>query len=187
MEDTINIFAIEGTNNQIDWVQSAKSLDNYRVVKMILESCQMLCTAINDQHGEKITPYKNAHLNHPSTKWVRASSANFECLVEHTLAMLEEYTERFGKIHKCAGVLETVLDLYDPSLFPQQHTTPLPLCMPDEYKSDNIVESYRNFYSDKPRMRYPETKVPQWFIQRRTEPFQLLIDENNPKKFNRNA
>ena len=107
----MNIFAIEGTNNQIDWVQSAKSLDNYRVVKMILESCQMLCTAINDQHGEKVTPYKNAHLNHPSTKWVRASSANFECLVEHTLAMLEEYTERFGKIHKCAGVLEIMLDL----------------------------------------------------------------------------
>ena len=48
----MNIFAIEKTpDNQIDWEQSARSLDNYRVVKMILESCQMLCTALNDQHG----------------------------------------------------------------------------------------------------------------------------------------
>jgi|TARA_R110000824_G_scaffold154280_3_gene326318 hypothetical protein len=173
----MNIFAIEGKGNQIDWIKSAQSLDNYRVVKMILESTQMLCTAINDQHGEKVTPYKNAHLNHPSTKWVRASSANFECLVEHTLAMLDEYTERFGKIHKCAGVLETVLDLYDPSLFPSSDTTPLPLCMPDEYKSDNIVESYRSFYSDKPRMRYPKSKVPSWFSEKRTKEFQLLLDK----------
>lgn len=174
----MNIFAIEKTeNNEIDWAQSARSLDNYRVVKMILESCQMLCTALNDQHGEQVTPYKNAHLNHPSTKWVRASSANFECLVEHTLAMLDEYTERFGKIHKCAGVLEKVLDLYDPSLFPTDKPTTLPLCMPDEYKSPDIVGSYRRFYADKPRMRYPKSKVPTWFLEYRQEDFDLLLDK----------
>lgn len=174
----MNIFAIEKTeNNEIDWEQSARSLDNYRVVKMILESCQMLCTALNDQHGYQITPYKNAHLNHPSTKWVRASSANFECLVSHTLAMLDEYTERFGKIHKCAGVLEKVLDLYDPSLFPTDKPTTLPLCMPDEYKSPDIVGSYRRFYADKPRMRYPKSKVPTWFLEYRQEDFDLLLDK----------
>ena len=40
----MNIFAIEGDGNNIDWVASAKSQDNYRVVKMILESCQILST-----------------------------------------------------------------------------------------------------------------------------------------------
>ena len=59
----MNIFAIEQTpTGAIDWVKSAQSQDNYRVVKMILESVQMLCTAINDQHGEQVTPYRNAHL-----------------------------------------------------------------------------------------------------------------------------
>lgn len=170
----MNIFAIEGTGNKIDWEASARSLDNYRVVKMILESCQMLCTAINEIAGEQVAPYRTTHKNHPSTKWVRSSSANFECLVRHTLSMLDEYTERFGKIHKCAGVLEKVLDLYDPSLFPSEHYTPLPLCMPEEYHSDNIVDSYRRFYTAKPRMRYAKSKVPPWFSRLRVEKFELL-------------
>ena len=40
----MNIFAIGGCEKTgtIDWEQSARELDNYRVVKMILESCQML-------------------------------------------------------------------------------------------------------------------------------------------------
>ncbi len=76
----MNIFAIEGTSTRIDWKKSARSLDNYRVVKMILESCQMLCTTLNVLYDDKVTPYRNAHKNHPSTKWVRESSANFECL-----------------------------------------------------------------------------------------------------------
>ena len=76
----MNIFAIEAdADGNIDWVASAKSQDNYRVVKMILESVQMLCTAINLQHGYQITPYKNAHPKHPSTLWVRESSANLSC------------------------------------------------------------------------------------------------------------
>lgn len=172
----MNIFAIEAdADGNIDWVASAKSQDNYRVVKMILESVQMLCTAINLQHEEQVTPYKNAHPKHPSTLWVRESSANFELLVEHTLAMLDEYTERFGKVHKCAGVLEKVLDIYDPSRFPKQHETRLPLCMPQEFKSNNIVESYRRFYASKPRMRYPENKIPTWFKEHRGDtPFQVI-------------
>tara|TARA_Y100001970_G_scaffold52693_3_gene66664 strand:- start:16603 stop:17118 length:516 start_codon:yes stop_codon:yes gene_type:complete len=163
----MNIFAIEGTGNNIDWVKSAQSQDNYRVVKMILESCQMLCTVLNEQAGEQITPYRSTHKHHPSTKWVCNSSANFEALVEHTMAMLEEYTERFGKIHKCLYVLEKCMDLYDPSLFPSSEPTRLPLAMPYEFHSDNIVESYRKFYASKPRMRYPKNKIPQWFVNYR--------------------
>ena len=45
----MNIFAIDGNEKtgEIDWFKSAKSQDNYRVVKMILESCQILSTALN--------------------------------------------------------------------------------------------------------------------------------------------
>jgi len=171
----MNIFAIEQTpSGDIDWVKSAQSQDNYRVVKMILESCQMLCAVINTQHGEQVTPYRTTHVKHPSTLWVAQSSGNFECLVEHTLAMLDEYTERFGKIHKCAGVLEKVLDLYEPSRFKKHEVTPLTLCMPDEFKGDCIIDSYRKFYCSKPRMRYPTEKIPTWFREYRELPFQEI-------------
>ena len=163
----MNIFAIEGQNNQVDWIKSAQSQDNYRVVKMILESCQMLCTTLNEQAGKQITPYRSTHKSHPSTKWVGASSSNFEALVIHTVAMLEEYTERFGKVHKCAGVLEKCIELYDPLLFSSQESTRLPLAMPCEFHSDNIVESYRRFYASKPRIRYPKDKMPDWFLKYR--------------------
>ena len=36
----------------------------------------------------------------------------------------------------------------------QDHSTNMPLCMPDEYKTDNLVESYRNFFANKPNLRY---------------------------------
>ena len=47
----MNIFAIEGDaeTGQIDWEASARSQDNLRVVKMILESCQILSTVLNEQ------------------------------------------------------------------------------------------------------------------------------------------
>ena len=93
------------------------------------------------------------------------------------MSMLEEYTERFNKTHKCASVLEKCLDLYDPSLFPSDKTTPLPLCMPEEFKSDDVVDSYRRFYSSKPRMRYPKSKIPAWFAFLRKEEFVTLEDK----------
>lgn len=164
----MNIFAIEPTKTgDIDWVKSAKSQDNLRVVKMCLESCQMLCTNLNFLYGEQVSPYRSCHLNHPSTKWARESSANFKLLIKHAQALLDEYTARFGKIHKCQGVLDKIVELYDKKLFSKHTPTPLPLCMPDEYKSNNIVESYRKFYAQKPKMRYPESKIPSWFNKHR--------------------
>ena len=171
----MNIFAIEGIDTQIDWVKSAQSQDNYRVVKMILESAQMLCTTLNEIAGKQVTPYRSTHKHHPSTKWVRASSANFESLVEHTMAMLEEYTARFGKVHKCTTVLERCLDLYDPASFSSSEPTRLPLAMPYQFQSENIVESYRKFYASKPRMRYPQDKIPAWFLKyRKDKAFEIV-------------
>ena len=164
----MNIFAIEhDLSGNIDWVKSATSQDNLRVVKMALESCQMLCTNLNHLYGEQVSPYRSCHLNHPSTKWARESSANFQLLIKHTQALLDEYTSRFGKVHKCQGVLYKVIELYNKNLFSRHDQTPLPLCMPDEYKSHDIVESYRKFYAQKPKIRYPKSKIPNWFDKHR--------------------
>ena len=172
----MNIFAIEKTmDNKIDWIKSAQSQDNYRVVKMTLESCQLLCTGLNILYGEKVSPYRTTHANHPSTLWVRESSDNFERLIEHTMALLDEYSERFNKIHKCSNVLDTIVSLYNPNMFPQKKETSLPLCMPDEFTESCTVESYRRFYASKPNIRYPKEKIPTWFVKYRGDlPFVVL-------------
>ena len=68
-------------------VRSARSLDDQRVVKMILEGCQMLATAA--AVNNKWTTYypHPTHQNHPCLKWVADKRDNFLWLLEHVIAM----------------------------------------------------------------------------------------------------
>lgn len=159
----MNIFILERTTQgDIDWVKSAQSQDDLRVVKMTLETAQLLCSAINLLVGDQVTPYRTTHKNHPSSIWARQSFCNWSALKQHGIALAEEYTKRFGKRHKC---LDIILSLDpDPSLFPQISTTPPPAVVPDEYKSDDIVQSYRRYWVSKANMRYNRSNPPQWFL-----------------------
>ena len=170
----MNIFAIEGNTEtgEIDWVASAKSQDNLRVVKMILESCQILSTVLNEQGVS--APYRSFNPKHPSCLWAAESSANFSNLILHCEAMIEEYQERFGKVHKCRAVLSEIIKLFKPERFPTDSDTPLRLAVPQEYRSENPVLSYRRFYASKPRLRYPASKIPSWVYDYRTEPFEVI-------------
>ncbi len=87
-----------------DPAESAKFLDDKRVIKMILESAQLLSTAITVSGGRG--PYKITHKNHPCTIWARRTSANYNWLFNHFIALCDEYTLRYGKIHKCLSVAE---------------------------------------------------------------------------------
>jgi hypothetical protein len=88
-------------------------------------------------------------------------------LMVHCAEMIDEYERRFGKTHKCKAVLTHIQELFKPDLFPTHDPTPLPLAMPKEFHSNDIVESYRRFYASKPRIRYPANKVPSWFPEYR--------------------
>ena len=68
----MNIFAIEGDadTGQIDWEASARSQDNLRVVKMILESCQILSTVLNEQGLKAPHAFQSQH---PSCLWALVS------------------------------------------------------------------------------------------------------------------
>lgn len=110
------------------------------VVKMILETCQLLCTAIWVTGGE--APLKKTHENHPSAKWARESRKNWKWLRQLGLALCTEYTYRYGKIHKLES---TIRDLKCPDLPRIDFTCP-PLAMPDEYKDKNQITAYRNYY-----------------------------------------
>jgi hypothetical protein len=116
------------------------------VVKMILESAQMLSTAhrVIDKSDNELL-YKEAHKNHPSTKWVRKSHLNYQWLYAHFVALGEEYTTRYGKVHMSITKLKSFLKT-PPKLIPQEIFSEPPCCMPDEYKQSNTVEAYRTYY-----------------------------------------
>ena len=126
--------------------KAARLQYNKHVVKMILESAQMLCTAHHCIMGEDAdVPYKPAHRNHPSTIWARQSGENYTWLYRHMMELGREYEKRYGKKHlsiiKCedplsilpGGILETGL-------------TKMPQCMPDEYKDECSIQAYWNYY-----------------------------------------
>lgn len=111
------------------------------VVKMILETCQLLCTAIWLSGGE--APYKATHKNHPSAIWARANKSNWNWLKSLGLELCAEYTYRYGKTHKSEKI---ITNLTVPDSIPDgDFFEPTP-AMPDEYKCETSLESYRKYY-----------------------------------------
>ena len=62
----------------------------------------------------------------------------------------------------------------DKTKFPSQISTPLKLAMPEEFKSNNPVKSYRDYYITKEKMRYPKDRIPEWFMSRRVMPYDII-------------
>ena len=100
----MNIFYLDR-----DPVIAAQMMCDKHVVKMILESAQMLSTAHRvldgDEYADRRGLYKLAHKNHPSTIWVRSSLENYTWLYDHMVALMEEYTYRYGKHHATERLL----------------------------------------------------------------------------------
>lgn len=83
----------------------AEFLDNKRVIKLTLESAQLLSTALRVNGYSNNDIYKISYLNHPSSKWTRATRGNYEWLLAHFKALCEEYTRRTGKTHASSKLL----------------------------------------------------------------------------------
>lgn len=126
------------------------------VVKMILESCQLLYTAHWILAADLPEPpyihcapnrgYRPTHANHPCGIWVRESLNNYRWLVRLTEELILEYKFRYGnKSHKCEEHLEW-LRMNEPYKLKAIGLTPPKCAMPDEYKRSNPVVAYRLFY-----------------------------------------
>ena len=115
------------------------------VVKMILETSQLLCSAHHLHPNEKYSPpYKLTHKNHPSAIWTRTSLSNYKWLCTLGLELCKEYTFRYNKHHKCEVHLQQLFVNF-PNIDDIGFTSPL-LAMPDMYKdSRNPVESYQTY------------------------------------------
>ena len=141
------------------------------VVKMILESAQLLATT-HHHFGNAVT-YKPTHANHPCAVWVRQSRLHYMFLVDLSLALCREYRLRFGKTHKCEEVILNELRNPPIDLKISIWVDP-PLAMPDEFKSDDIVKSYQHYYASK-----AEKMTLRWFRGDRLPPFWFTLKLND--------
>ena len=118
-------------------------------VKMVLEAAQMLCTAhhcYGDEELKDLIPYKRAHLNHPSTIWVRSSRSTYFWAYEYMMALGREYTKRYGKEHLTIIKCRDFLSQYPRHIQGDDWREP-PQCMPDEYKVEgDSISAYWNYY-----------------------------------------
>jgi len=130
------------------------------VVKMILETAQLLCSAMVINNIP--SPYKLTHKNHPSAVWTRQSKENWNWLKILGLEMCKEYTYRYGKIHKCQSIIET---LECPNMLSNDKFTEPPKCMPDWCKENDTIQSYKNyiFYEKKHIHTWTKREKPEWF------------------------
>lgn len=181
----MNIFVLD-TNP----VKAAQYQCNAHVVKMIVESAQMLSTChrmldgkitkvpsksgktmvkawlLGDYRNEKL--YKAVHINHPCTVWTRASKENYEWHYAHFVALCDEYTYRYGKVHKTDRELRETLRKV-PDNIPSKGLTQFALAMksnPECMFPDDPVKSYRLFYQTKQarfKMTWTAREIPTWF------------------------
>lgn len=126
---------------------AAKALDDKRIVKMVLESAQMLSTAIN-MHGGK-APYKSTHVNHPANVWARANRENFKWLYNHFVALSNEYGQAYNKHHKCSFHSIQIYDMIN--VLPEGELTPFANCAAHSGKGISFkhladtLEAYRRY------------------------------------------
>lgn len=135
------------------------------VVKMILETAQMLSTAYQKHFGVNDKLYKTAYPKHPMTLWVGYSKENFLWTMDLMKSLLSQYTLRYNKVHSSTRIYD-VLKTLDIINFPSSGFTKPPLCMPDTYKVDDYVQSYKNYYvaEKKPFAKYTAVNVPEFMI-----------------------
>lgn len=185
MEGKINIFILD-----FDPVKAAQLQCNAHVVKMVVESAQMLSTAhrmldgkvtlspsksgknkvkawlLGDYRNEKL--YRAVHINHPCTVWTRESKENYEWHYAHFAALCDEYTYRYNKVHKTDAELREILR-EAPKNIPSKGLTQFALAMktnPECMFPNDPVKSYRIFYQtkqDRFKMSWTKREVPEWF------------------------
>jgi len=181
----MNIFVLD-----TDPTKAAQYQCNKHVVKMIVESAQMLSTAHRMIDGEEYTApsksglrsvkhyrhpnfdyeqalYKVVHAKHPCTVWTMQSACNYEWHYKHFVALCDEYTYRYNKVHGTDVKLRDLLKNH-PINISKRGLTPFALAMKSnpECMLSDPVKSYREFYKTKRArfdMIWSKRESPEWF------------------------
>lgn len=180
----MNIFLL----NECPVISAQEQCDKH-VVKMIVESAQMLSTAhrlidgeatkVLSKNGRRMTTYKlkdmymdsilykSVHTGHPSTLWTIESLDNYVWHYNHFVALCDEYEYRYGKVHATRLLLEKPLR-NTPKNIPDIGPTPFKLAMGSnpECMVADPVEAYQLYYQtkqDRFKMVWSKRDVPSWF------------------------
>ena len=161
----MNIFATDENP-----IIAARNLCDKHINKMIVESAQMLANGFSLERlaqddvprNQKGEPRTHGYPKHPCTLWAAKSAANWTWLIDHGLAMADEYTQRYGRTHKSEAVIKWCRNL--PIKFPAAQLTPFAQAMPAQYKNECPVTAYRAYYhGEKAAIATWKSEVPQWW------------------------
>ena len=103
--------------------KSAKALCDVHVVKMLLESVQLLCMAWHSSKSVNTWPlplYKVTHSKHVCVRWVCSDIEHYKWLLNHAIELSKEYTNRYKKDHKSNQILQMLQNQGNPTLQPTQ-------------------------------------------------------------------
>ena len=159
-------------------VQSARNLPDKHIVKMPLETCQMLAIIYSDWYygvgklyKQDGTPYRTAHgafRSHPCTIWAAANQYNLAWLIMHGLALCNEYTARYDKVHTCQDVIHQAVRIYN-ACFDEPVSTAyykvayFTRAMPEYLKYDDTIttiQAYKAYLNTKPWLANNYLRIP---------------------------
>lgn len=166
----MNIFA----TSPYDTV-AARDLDDVRLRKMILETAQLVATALRERF-QLDTQYKSTHKNHPCNVWARESTGNLQWLIDYGLLLHYESITRFGKTHKSGEVLGDQASLFAAFCSVHENTkedmTPFANCarrtdLDLDFTHLPVHDAYRAYLNarwalDKKRPKWTNTHPPAW-------------------------
>ena len=162
----MNIFILD-----YDITKSAQYHNDKHVVKMILESAQLLCSAHLAHSRPAHYKMSAGHMKHPCAIWTRQTQDNYFYLWNLAAELCSEYTYRYSKVHASQKV---IYELPFPDFLPEGKQTPFARAfrrdMPKEnleriLACEDVVEAYRLYYIlDKARFcKWTGRDTPYWF------------------------
>lgn len=179
----MNIFATSASP-----IESARALDDKRVIKMILESTQLLCNALRFHGYERDWMYKKTHMNHPSSVWARTGRRNYIWLCSHALVLSAIYQETYLKVHKSHRII-LFCDNNADKIPENEDLTEFPKCItPYDGIGDidqmDVYTAYKHYLvhkwnNDVRRPTWINRNPPKWLTQRDGKFFHIDTPENS--------
>lgn len=139
------------------------------IIKMPLETAQLLCTAHRILDPKSKAPYKIYSKNHPCSKWTYESHSNYLWLCNLGTKLCEEFYYRYDKLHSSYFVIKWCED--NIPRFIDKGITPFVQAMPKEYRLNDPIEAYRRYYNEAKRhlFKWTRREQPWWIIEETDE------------------
>ena len=160
-------------------IQSARNLPDKHIVKMPLETCQMLAIIYSDWyygigqlHKVNGQPYATKHgafRKHPCTIWAAENYWNLSWLISHGLALCDEYTARYGKVHSCLAPMVEAVDIFEAAfdfnvdIYKDSLPMTFTRAMPEDIKFDDTIDTitaYKRYLNTKPWLATNYLRIP---------------------------